>query len=111
MSEKDSTNDAKKLMTELDDLIDFLADGPEAQQEMRLGQKELINQKGKTKDLGLEGVPVLITPVDSEKPLENKAEINQEIDQLIDEVVSKLVPRLELELRLRLRPKISASSD
>ena len=113
MSKKDFENDSKKLMTELDDLVNFLADGPEAQQEMRLGQNQLFKQRPAVNKVesAIDGVPILMAPLDSEKPIDNTAEINQEIEQIIDEVVDKLVPRLELELRRRLHRKISKPSN
>lgn len=123
MSKNDFQDNPKKFMAELDDLVNFLADGPEAQQEMKLAQDELFSSQDsftaadETKDgtnNGIDSVPVLTASIDSETPLENplknSAEIDTHINNLIDEVVDKLVPKLEAELRRRLKNKISDPS-
>lgn len=113
------SDNPKKLVNELGDLVDFLADGPEAQQEMRLPQDQIVSGES-TSDL--DKVPVLTTPVNLEQAVEAglkfrselRAEIGPEfhsdLDQLVDELVDQILPKLESELRRRLKTKISESN-
>ena len=114
MSQHKPEDTPNKIMSELDELVDFLADGPEAQQEMKLGQEELFSPKDAETAAEQDSVPVLTAAIGSETlldeaalPKQAKVEINTEIDTLIDEVVDKLVPKLEAELRRRLKNIIS----
>lgn len=103
MSKSGSPENPKKLMTELDDLVHFLADGPEVQQEMRLPQDELFPEE----DTSEGEVPMLTTPVDENTTIE----INPELDKLVNDLVDQLMPKLETELRRRLKNKFSDSAN
>lgn len=102
-------------MNELDDLVHFLADGPEAQQEMRLPQDQLASGENAS---DLDKVPVLTAPVDQKEAVEAglnispefRAELGADMDQLIDDLVDHILPKLETELRRRLKTKISESN-
>jgi|MEHZ01.5.fsa_nt_MEHZ011392157.1_5 hypothetical protein len=119
MSKADTTeqfsDNPKKLVNELDELVDFLADGPEAQQEMRLPQDQIATGAN-TSDL--DKVPVLTTPVNLEQAVEASLkfrseygpELNSDLDQLVDELVDQILPKIESELRRRLKTKISESN-
>lgn len=109
------SDNPKKLVNELGDLVDFLADGPEVQQEMRLPQDQITSGESAS---GLDKVPVLTAPVNLEQAVEAGlkfrsefgSELHSDLDQLVDELVDQILPKLESELRRRLKTKISESN-
>jgi|TARA_B110000483_G_scaffold77522_2_gene96548 hypothetical protein len=105
----------KELANELDELVNFLADGPEVQQEMRLPQDHIATGANSS---DLNKVPVLTAAVNLEQAVEAglkfrsefSPELNSDLDQLVDELVDQILPEIESELRRRLKTKISESN-
>ena len=93
MSNSSSSDNPKKLMNELDELMDVLSDGPELQGELKLPE-------------GIE-VPVLTVKVGEDA----EEESDKDLDTLVDDLVGMVMPRLETELRRRLKKKISDLPD
>jgi hypothetical protein len=93
MSNSSSSDNPKKLMNELDELMDVLSDGPEFQGELKLPE-------------GIE-VPVLTVKVGED----TEDEADADLDGLVDELVNMVLPRLETELRRRLKKKLSDLPD
>ncbi len=104
MSNSSRKGNPKQLVNDLGDLVDFLADGPELQGELKLPPKELA-----AKDLltGHMDVPLLTAKVDASEV----SAIKYDLDILVDELVNLVMPRLEAELRKRLKKKISTPID
>ncbi|GEM_PF-2223889 len=103
-----SSENPEKLMTELDELVHFLADGPEVQQEMRLPQDEASSEEDASE---LDKVPVLTVTVDQQDMAGISPSSTYNLDQLVDELVDQVLPELESELRQRLKAKISESNN
>lgn len=108
MSNSSSNESPKKLANELGELVDFLADGPEFQGELKLPHDgELSPDELPTSSLDDLNIPVLTVKVgQSEKGLSEK-----DIEALVEDLVSLVLPKFETEIRLRLRKKISDLTD
>jgi|SaaInlV_100m_DNA_5_1039725.scaffolds.fasta_scaffold03215_6 hypothetical protein len=104
MSKPGSNESPKKLMSELDELAEFLSDGPELQGELKLPQDGLFAPS----DLSDHpDVPVLTVKVGESED----GESDTNLDALVDDLVKLVMPRLEAELRRRLKKKISDLPD
>ena len=93
-----------RLMQDLDELVNFLNDGPEHQRQIPLPQAGLFNENASADSSD----PPVLTAFIGEPP-PGSAEAAAAV--LVDEMVEELMPILERELKRRLKARISKAND
>ena len=90
----------RKILSDLSELVNFLDDGPEQQQEMQLPQAELFDGKEAPDP---DDLPILTSFIDQS----DEAEASAQLDRMVEQLVDDLMQRLEQELKRRLKARLS----